>query len=258
MGILNATPDSFYNRGDQSTPEALLHLAEKMLEAGATMLDVGGMSTRPGAAEITAEEEWQRIMPILRLLRKQFPESILSLDTYRAEIARRGAGEGIDMINDISAGDIDGEMLPAVAALNLPFIAMHMQGRPQTMQLAPHYADVVQDILDYFIRKIHACEQAGIKDVIIDPGFCFGKTLEQNYALLKGLLQFAILDKVILVGISRESMINKVLHTHPGDALNGTTAAHMIALQQGAGILRVHDVRAAKECIDIWRFYHNA
>jgi dihydropteroate synthase len=255
MGILNATPDSFYNSGRESDPEQLLRLAEKMLEAGALILDIGGMSTRPGAEEISMEQEWQRLAPVIKLIRKNFPAAILSVDTYRSEIVKRSADQGIDIINDISAGTMDESILQTVAGLNLPYIAMHMQGRPQTMQHQPQYKDLVQDILEFFIGKIKACYEAGIKDLILDPGFGFGKTTLQNYELLKGLHQFSIFELPVLVGISRKSMINKVLLLPPAEALNGTTALHMIALQQGAAILRVHDVKEAMECIKLWQVY---
>jgi dihydropteroate synthase len=255
MGILNATPDSFYNSGRESDPEQLLRLAEKMLEAGALILDIGGMSTRPGAEEISMEQEWQRLAPVIKLIRKNFPAAILSVDTYRSEIVKRSADQGIDIINDISAGTMDESILQTVAGLNLPYIAMHMQGRPQTMQHQPQYKDLVQDILEFFIGKIKACYEAGIKDLILDPGFGFGKTTLQNYELLKGLHQFSIFELPVLVGISRKSMINKVLLLPPAEALNGTTALHMIALQQGAAILRVHDVKQAMECIKLWQVY---
>lgn len=255
MGILNATPDSFYNSGRESDPDQLLRLAGKMLEEGALILDIGGMSTRPGAEEISMEQEWRRVAPVIQLIRKHFPDAVLSVDTYRSEIVRRSADRGIDIVNDISAGTMDESMLEVVAGLNLPYIAMHMQGRPQTMQEQPQYKDVVQDILEFFIGKIRACYDAGIRDLILDPGFGFGKTTLQNYKLLKGLHQFSLFELPVLAGISRKSMINKVLLSPPGKALNGTTALHMIALQQGAGILRVHDVKEAVECIRLWQVY---
>ena len=255
MGILNATPDSFYNAGKDSQPEQLFQLAEQMLEEGASILDIGGLSTRPGADEISMEEEWHRVAPVIKRIRKAFPQAILSIDTYRSEIAHRSAGAGIDLINDISAGTMDAAMIPIVSSLNLPYILMHMQGNPQTMQINPQYNDVVQDIIEFFILKIKTCLDAGIKDLILDPGFGFGKTTNQNYALLNGLHQFSIFGFPILAGLSRKSMINQVLHTRAGDALNGTTALNMLALQQGARILRVHDVKEAMECLKLWRAF---
>lgn len=254
MGILNATPDSFYNQGAGSSPEALLKAAEKMVHEGAFILDIGAMSTRPGAEMITVEDEWQRLERAIRLIRKTFPKMVLSVDTFRAEIAKRAAAEGIDMINDISAGDMDADMLKTVAGLNLPYIAMHMQGRPETMQIEPRYDDVVREIVDYFIQKTAAIEQTGIKDVIIDPGFGFGKTTTQNYQLLMALNQLSILDKPILAGLSRKSMIYKVLGNTAAKALNATTALNMLALQNGADILRVHDVKEAVECVRLWEY----
>lgn len=254
MGILNATPDSFYNQGQNSQPEALLKTANKMVSEGASMLDIGALSSRPGAKMISVEEEWQRLAKAVQLIRKAFPKIIFSVDTFRAEIAKRAAMEGIDLINDISAGDMDKDMLKTVAALNLPYIAMHMQGRPQTMQIQPQYTNVVREIIDYFIQKITAIGQAGIKDVIIDPGFGFGKTIAQNYQLLTALHQFSILDKPILAGLSRKSMIYKVLGNTPEEALNATTALNMLALQNGADILRVHDVKEAVACVQLWEY----
>jgi len=254
MGILNATPDSFYNQGQGSSPDALLEAAAKMVREGALILDIGAMSTRPGAEMISVEEEWQRLEKVIPLIRNAFPEIVLSVDTFRVEIAKRAAAEGIDMVNDISAGDMDKDMFKTVASLNLPYIAMHMQGRPQTMQLQPQYDDVVREIVDYFIQKIAAIEQAGIKDVIIDPGFGFGKTIVQNYQLLMALHQFRILDKPILAGLSRKSMIYKVLGHTAAEAGNATTALNMLALQNGADILRVHDVKEAVECVRLWEY----
>jgi len=254
MGILNATPDSFYNQGLASSPYALLATAGKMVDEGAFMLDIGAISTRPGAEMITVEEEWQRLKKAIRIIRKAFPQTVLSVDTFRSEIARRAAAEGIDIINDISAGDMDAGMLKTVADLNLPYIAMHMQGRPDTMQIEPRYDDVVREITDYFIQKTAVIEQAGIKDVIIDPGFGFGKTTVQNYQLLMALNEFRILDKPILAGLSRKSMIYKVLGNTAAEALNATTALNMLALQNGADILRVHDVKEAMECVRLWEY----
>jgi len=258
MGILNASPDSFFHTGQESTLKNLLYKAAQMEEEGAVILDIGGMSTRPGAAEITEEEEWHRIGDLIKALKKRGNKAFISVDTYRSEIARRAIIEGADLINDISAGSLDPKMLDTVARARLPYIAMHMQGEPRTMQDNPQYENVVQDILAYFIQKIKQCEAAGIKDIIIDPGFGFGKTLEQNYELLKGLHQFLILKQIMLVGLSRKSFIYKLLKTEPENALNGTTALNMLALKQGARILRVHDVREAKECIELFDFFERA
>lgn len=252
MGILNATPDSFYNQDGENSLNKLLTKAEKMVQNDVWILDIGGMSTKPGAQEIDTEVEWLRIANLIKNLRKKFPNTLLSVDTYRAEIAHRAAMEGIDMINDISAGALDKEMFKKVAQLNLPYIMMHIQGNPRTMQINPQYKNITHDILSYFIEQIQLAEFAGIKDIIIDPGFGFGKTIAQNYELLKNLHQLSILEKPMLVGLSRKSMIYKKLNGTAEEALNGTTALNMVALLQGAQILRVHDVKVAKECITLW------
>lgn len=255
MGILNATPDSFYNRGRDSEPQALLGMAAQMIQDGATIVDIGGLSTRPGANPHSAEEELRRVLPVIRQLRQNFPEVFLSIDTYRATVAEAAIAAGADIVNDISAGDMDAEMLPTVARLGVPYIAMHMQGTPGNMQEHPQYSQVTQDILTYFNKKIIQMQTLGIKDIIVDPGFGFGKTLAQNYTLLNQLHTFSLLEKPLLVGLSRKSMVYKLLDTSPDAALNGTTAVHMLALQQGACILRVHDVKAAMECLRIFNFY---
>lgn len=252
MGILNATPDSFYNKGTDSGTAALLHLAEKMLEDGATILDIGGASTRPGAGAVSAEEELQRILPLIELLAKHFPEAWLSADTYHARVAREAVGAGVSIINDISGGDLDAAMLETVASLKVPYIAMHMQGTPRTMQEAPEYGDVLKEVFGYLKEKTLQCKAAGIHDLILDPGFGFGKTVEHNYALLSSLSIFRALGKPLLAGISRKSMVCRPLRVNPDKALNGTTALHMIALQQGAAILRVHDVKEAVEVIKLF------
>lgn len=251
MGILNVSPNSFFSQHLDSFAKMISH-SEKMISEGATILDIGGMTTKPGSDQISEKEEWERVGPVIKELRRNFPNVLLSVDTYRGIIAEKSADEGIDMVNDISAGELNNSMLPTMGKLKLPYIAMHMQGRPRTMQQQPQYENVVQDILSYFIRKIEECDRYGIKDLLIDPGFGFGKTIDQNYELLNGMHQFQILEKTILVGLSRKSMIYKSLDITPEQALNGTTALHMIALQQGAKILRVHDVKEAKECIKLW------
>jgi len=251
MGILNATPDSFYNKGRASDPRSLLEEAGRMIEAGATLLDIGGMSTRPGAGEITLAEEEDRVLPAITLIRKEFNHIYISVDTYRAQVARAAVQAGADIVNDISAGDLDGEMLPVIAGLGVPYIAMHMKGAPRTMQVNPTYDDVVKEVLDYFIHKVAAAQEAGIKDIIIDPGFGFGKNVLQNYTLLKSLSAFKMLDRPLLAGVSRKSMIGRLLDIAPAEALNGTTVLNTIALQQGASILRVHDIQEAIQAIKI-------
>ena len=254
MGILNVTPDSFYNRGKASDPQALLEEAGKMIEAGAILLDIGGMSTRPGAAEISAAEEEDRVLPVIMLIRKEFDNVYLSVDTYRAKVASAAVAAGADIVNDISSGDLDQNMLHTVADLGVPYIAMHMKGIPHNMQLQPEYEDVVSEVLDYFINKKATAVQAGIKDIIIDPGFGFGKNMLHNYTLLKSLHAFTILDAPLLVGVSRKSMINKLLRVAPDEALNGTTILNTLALQQGASIVRVHDVKEAVQAINILEY----
>lgn len=255
MGILNATPDSFYTRGRNSTPEAILEQAGKMIEEGALILDIGGMSTRPDAADVSPEEELDRVLPVISSIRKAFPDIFISIDTYRAAVAAAAVAAGADLVNDISAGDADDRMLGVVAGLQVPYIAMHMQGMPATMQQNPQYKNITLDVLDYFIQKINACTKAGIKDIILDPGFGFGKTMEHNYQLLKGMQALQVTGKAVLAGLSRKSMIYKLLGTGAEAALNGTTALHMLALQQGAAVLRAHDVKEAAECIKIFRYY---
>ena len=255
MGILNATPDSFYTKGKENTLDGHLRKAEQMLLEGASILDIGGMSTRPKAIEISVTEELERVIPVIEKIRSNFPDAFLSIDTYRSIVAREAVNAGADIVNDISAGSMDAEMLRTVASLNVTYIAMHMRGKPSNMQEKPTYDNVAKDILQYLLERIIACEQAGIKDIIIDPGFGFGKTMAHNYQLLKSLHTFQILEKALLVGVSRKSMIYKVLGTDAGTALNGTSVVHTLALQQGAKILRVHDVREAVECIKIFSFY---
>ncbi len=256
MGILNATPDSFFNKGADSSHAAVLKLAEKMLNEGATILDIGGVSTRPGAEEVSTEEELQRIIPVINLLAKHFPEAWLSADTYHATIAREAVGAGVSIINDISGGDLDAAMLKTVASLKVPYIAMHMQGSPRTMQEAPHYDDVLKKVFDCLKEKTLQCNAAGIHDLILDPGFGFGKTVMHNYSLLSNLSTFRVMGRPLLVGISRKSMVCRPLSVNPDKALNGTTALHMVALHQGATILRVHDVKEAVEVIKLFELLH--
>ena len=255
MGILNVTPDSFYDGGRYGDMDAILNRAEKMLAEGATIIDIGGMSSRPGAKEVPVDVELSRSIPAVKMLRKRFPEAFISIDTVWAEVARQAVDVGADMVNDISTSSMDDTLIPTVGQLGVPYILMHMQGKPQTMQKNPKYDNVVTDIIDFFIRKTNELRENGIQDIIIDPGFGFGKTVEHNYTILRNMGDFRILDLPILVGLSRKSMIYKVLDTTPDRALNGTTALHMIALQNGAKILRVHDVR---EAVEVVKLYHQA
>ncbi|RYD57678.1 MAG: dihydropteroate synthase [Sphingobacteriales bacterium] len=254
MGILNATPDSFYNKGRDSSIDDLLRNAEQMLEQGAAILDIGGATTKPGAAIINTDEEQQRIMPALEAILKRFPDVWISVDTYNSATAIAAVSAGASIINDVSSGSIDAAMIETVAKLRIPYIAMHMQGTPQTMQQDPHYTNVVTEVRSYLEEVCHRCNQVGIADIIIDPGFGFGKTVEHNYALLRNLHTFRMLGRPILAGLSRKSMICKPLKVNPEHALNGTTALHMVALQQGANILRVHDVTEAMEVVKLWEW----
>ncbi len=253
MGILNVTPDSFFDGGRYTRQDALLRQAEQMLKEGAAILDIGGMSSRPGAEIISVEEELQRVLPAIKALHEAFPEAILSIDTIRGRVAEEAVGAGAAIVNDISAGAFDESMYPTVARLQVPYILMHMKGSPKTMQDNPDYEDVVQTVLDFFIAEAGKLRALDVHDIVLDPGFGFGKTVTHNYQLLKQMHLFKILDLPLLAGLSRKSMINKVLKTKPEHALNGTTALNMVALQQGAKILRVHDVSPAKEAIQLWQ-----
>ncbi|MFY7900302.1 MAG: dihydropteroate synthase [Chitinophagaceae bacterium] len=251
MGIINATPDSFYKESRIQNLDNILFTAEKMLKDGATILDIGGQSTKPNSIRISEEDELKRVIHVIEKLHHTFPEAYISIDTYYAKVAKAAIISGANMVNDVSGGNMDMNMLATVAGLNVPFICMHMQGNPTFMQQNPHYENVVEDVLQFFIQQTEKCKQAGIKDVIIDVGFGFGKTLEHNYSLLKNLSIFKIIQKPILVGVSRKSMIYKILETSPQHALNGTTVLNTIALQNGASILRVHDVKEASETITL-------
>ena len=253
MGILNLTPDSFFegSRVVQNRDSILLR-AEKMIQEGADFLDLGGYSTRPGATDISIQEEIDRVVPAIELIKKAFPEILISIDTFRSKVAQESVAAGSDLINDISCGNLDEEMLPTVAKLGVPYIAMHMKGNPQNMLEQSNYSDILTEILYYFAEKVDLIKKLGIKDVIIDPGFGFAKTVEQNYFLLKNLKTFEALGFPLLAGLSRKSMIYKTLQTDAANALNGTTALNMFALLQGANILRVHDVKEAKETITLY------
>jgi dihydropteroate synthase len=253
MGILNLTPDSFFEGSRVPNKEnAWLYEAEKKIQEGADFLDLGGYSTRPGATHISTEEEINRVIPAINAIKKHFPDTILSVDTFRAEVAEAAIVEGADLINDISAGNLDSNMLPLVAKKGVPYIAMHLKGTPQTMQAQTDYQQLLPEILYYFSEKIKQFRKFGIKDVIIDPGFGFAKTREQNFEVLRNLKSFKQLGLPILAGVSRKSMIYKTLKNSAEEALNGTTALNMFALTQGANILRVHDVKEAKETIQLF------
>lgn len=255
MGILNLTPDSFYQpegRNGQPPLNQVLIEAEQMLQDGASVLDLGAYSSRPNAEHISAAEESQRLLPVLQALVKTFPEAIFSVDTFRAEVAEAAVETGAHIINDISGGELDENMFETVARLKVPYILMHMQGTPQTMQQNPHYEQLMPEITAYFVQKIEQLHDLGAYDILIDPGFGFGKTLEHNYEILGKLETFKMLQVPLLAGVSRKSMIYKVLGGTGTDALNGTTVANTIALLKGAKILRVHDVKPAVEAVKIF------
>jgi len=251
MGILNLTPDSFYDGGKNNSLENALRKTEQLVSEGADLLDLGAYSSRPGAEHITEEVEFERMIPVIKAIAKEFPKALLSIDTFRSGIAKAAIGEGADMINDISAGSMDPAMFKTVAELKVPYILMHMRGTPQTMASETNYTDLIVELAQYFAEKIQALKELGVKDLIIDPGFGFAKTLEQNYELLGKLEHLKITGHPVLAALSRKSMIYKLLNTDAEHALNGTTAANTIALMNGANILRVHDVSAAKEAVKI-------
>ena len=257
MGILNLTDDSFYDGGQHNSIKKALLQTEKMLDDGAKIIDIGAYSSRPKSKHIYLDEEWQRLEKTLQIINKEFPQAIVSVDTFRSEIARRSVDNGADLINDISAGNLDLEMFDTVAELHVPYIIMHMQGTPQSMQDNPHYNCIEKEVVNYFYVKIKTLEQKGVNNIIIDPGFGFGKTLEHNYQLLNNLEELHTLELPLLVGISRKSMIYKVLETDAKNSLNGTTAIHSLCLSKGASILRVHDVKEAVECVKLINFAKN-
>ena len=259
MGILNVTPDSFYDGGRYVTMDAVKKRTEQMLSDGADILDIGASSTRPGASQVTADEEMKRLSPVLSYIRKQYPEAILSLDTFRAEVADRAvSGYETDMVNDISAGTADPLMLKTIARHGVPYIMMHMQGDPATMQVNPAYEDVIKDIVAFFADRIYQAVGAGITDIIIDPGFGFGKTIRHNFQLLHGLKAFSMFELPVMAGLSRKSMIFKSLDTTAEGSLNGTTVLNTMALLNGASLLRVHDVKEAREAITLFLAYQEA
>lgn len=260
MGIINLTPDSFYQGSRINSQKELILRAENMIKEGANILDIGACSTRPGAEQPDEETERRRLFPALQVLRKNFPDMVLSVDTWRASVAKEAVYEyGVDMINDISAGNMDPNMFQTIAQCKVPYLLMHMQGTPQTMQKNPIYQDVLQDVLSFFVRKTEELiEKYHVHDIFIDPGFGFGKTLEHNYILLENLDAFRILGFPVVAGISRKSMIHRILACTPEEALNGTTVLHTIALLKGVSVLRVHDVKQASEAIRLVSFLEKA
>ena len=253
MGILNVTPDSFYDGGRFRNKSSILKQVDTMLDEGATFIDVGAYSSRPGAEHVSEDEEFARILPIIEFLIKNFPDILLSVDTFRSNIAKACVDAGACMINDISAGLQDKNMLMTIAELRVPYIMMHMRGTPQTMQKHTTYDDLIKEIIYYFSKRIAEARSLGIVDLIIDPGFGFAKTLEQNYELLNKFELLKIIELPLLAGVSRKSMIYKTLETTADKALNGTTALNTIALMKGASILRVHDVKEAVECVTLFK-----
>lgn len=258
MGIININNESFYSGSRHTETTAILRTAAQMLKEGATILDIGGQSARPGSTTYSVDEELQRVLPAIEVLHKEFPQAILSIDTFYAKVAREAAAAGASIINDISAGSMDSELIDTVAALQLPYVLMHMQGTPQNMQQNPQYENVVREILDFFIEKLALLRSKGIKDIIIDPGFGFGKTTLHNFCLLKYLSTFEMLQCPLLLGVSRKGMIYRTLGITPEEALNGTTVINTIGLLNGAQILRVHDVKAAVEAIKLYTTYKEA
>jgi dihydropteroate synthase len=258
MGILNVTPDSFFAQSRKSGEKEIIQTAEKMLAEGATFLDVGGYSSRPGAEDISVEDEINRVAAPIKQLSERFPEAVISIDTFRSDVARAALDAGAHVINDISGGILDADMIPLAGRRKVPYIAMHMRGTPQTMKNLTLYDDVLLEVMQYFSDIIAKAKAAGIHDLILDPGFGFAKTLEQNYYLLQHLDHFKRLDCPILVGVSRKSMIYKLLDCSPDEALNGTTALNSVALLKGANILRVHDVNEATEAIRLITQLHDS
>lgn len=251
MGILNITPDSFFDGGKHFTTDDALQQTEKMLNEGALFIDIGAYSSRPNALDISEAEELKRLIPVVESISKTFPHAWISIDTFRSNVAKEAIDAGGKMVNDIASGDDDSDMFKTVAALNVPYIMMHKKGTPQNMQQNPHYDNVVLEIIQYFSHKIKTARELGIKDLILDPGFGFGKNLEHNYRLLKQLADLQIFELPVLAGLSRKGMIQKATNNTAQTALNATTSANTIALLNGARILRVHDVKEATECINI-------
>ena len=252
MGIINATPDSFYKGSRFTGTSTILAQAEKMLLECADILDIGGQSTRPGSELISAEEELKRVLPAIEAISKNFPAAFISIDSFYSNVVKEAVNAGASIVNDISGGSMDNKMIETIAALQVPYILMHIKGTPQTMKQQAVYENVTREVLDYLIAKTGELKQVGINDVIIDPGFGFGKTIAHNFELLKNLSVFKVLDKPILLGISRKSMIYKTLGKTSADALNGTTALNTTGLMNGASILRVHDVKEAKEAVTLF------
>jgi dihydropteroate synthase len=254
MGIINSTPDSFYDKSRTSGKEEdFLEKAAQMIEDGAHILDIGGYSSRPGAAPVSEKEELKRVIHVIKSIKDRFPDNLVSIDTFRSEVAKEAVMAGADIVNDISGGELDRQMLDTVGGLGVPYICMHMKGTPQSMQNFSDYVDMEKEIQYFFSEKVNKCKKAGIKDVILDIGLGFSKTLEQNYELIKNFSYFKSIQLPVLIGVSRKSMIYKLLKISPEEALNGTTALHMATLINGANILRVHDVKEANETLKLYK-----
>ena len=257
MGIVNVTPDSFYDGGSYFTEVDLLERCEEIIDEGGDIIDIGAASTRPGAQNVDEAEELRRLNWALQLVRKHFPDKLISVDTYRADVAETAVKNyGVDIINDISSGTLDKNMFETIATLNVPYVLTHIKGTPSDMQKNPVYQNIMEEVIVHFSECVHRLRSLGAKDIIIDPGFGFGKTIEHNYEILRNLKNLEIFDMPILVGVSRKAMIYRLLETDPQHALNGTTVANTLALLGGADILRVHDVKEAVECVGITHYFH--
>lgn len=253
MGILNVTPDSFFATSRCRSEGEIRQRVCQIRQEGATMVDIGAYSSRPGAEDVSKEEELRRLLPAIDIVREEWPEAVVSVDTFRAEVARKAVEAGADIVNDISGGEMDREMFSAVSELHVPYILMHMQGTPKDMQVEPKYENLMCEVFRSLGERVEALHEMGVADIILDPGFGFGKTMTQNYEMMARLEEFRLLGCPLLVGVSRKSMIYRLLNTMPEESLNGTTALNMIALMKGADILRVHDVKEAVEAIKIYR-----
>ena len=251
MGIINVTPDSFYSGSRIGGIDAVLQKTEQMINDGADIIDIGGQSTRPNSKRVSADEESERVIPFVEAIHKNFPQTIISIDSFYSAVVKKAVAAGASIVNDVSAGTIDENLVPTVASLKVPYVLMHMKGDPQTMQQNPAYNNVVLDVFDFLNQKINQLHSAGIVDIIVDPGFGFGKTIEHNFELLNGLNFFRQLSKPVLVGMSRKATVYKTLGINSGEALNGTTVLNTMALLNGASILRVHDVKEAKQAIQL-------
>ena len=258
MGVINLTEDSFYEGSRFKNSDNIKDKVSQMINEGAAIIDLGAQSTRPGSVRISADEELEKLLPVIEILKKSIPGIIISIDTYHSKVAEETINAGASIINDISAGEMDKNMIKTVARLNVPFICMHIKGVPETMQHQPHYEDIKKEILDFFISKTSECKEAGINDIIIDPGFGFGKNIAQNLHLLKHLQIFKMLEKPIMIGVSRKSTIYKTLKITAEESLNGTTVLNTIGLLKGASILRVHDVKEAVQAVTLFKSYSNA